>query len=109
MVNAHGQESGHMLVGPGIDLFLLRRLGDLSRHGPTSGGAAPQQSFLDGVREGSPQHCPANLDGPPRQVHAGRQTVEPPSDVLPIEPVESNCTEAALDVWDRPLVLLASL
>jgi hypothetical protein len=81
----------------------------MSWHGHTSGRVAAKLSYGHRVFEGGPQHHPDDLDAATRELTLSRKTLKPSCDVVSLNVVGGDSTQARLDVAGRPLVLLPRL
>ena len=103
------EEALQVGVVPRLDLSLTIGLDHLARHPDPSCRAATQLAGLHRVGQRGAQHHPEDLNAAPRHLPAGSQPIEPTSDIVAVETVDTYRAESGLDVRRRPLVLQPGL
>lgn len=103
------EEAVDLGCGPGNGFLVPDRLRNRARESDASGWGAREESLVDSLRERSTQHRATDLHASLRQPPAGGETVDPARHVIAIEGRQRDRAQAALDVRDRPRVLLLGL
>ena len=92
MIAGRRQEPLDLVLGPRLSVALAARLYDVPGKADPCRGTPPELARIHRVGERGAQDHSQHLDAAARQLTVRRQTIEPPGDIVAVQPVERNRT-----------------